>query len=87
MKSLKAEKCKPCEIYRRVCSVYVEACFNQKIFTNWQNMDLPRQALVEKTIHGVEAHRLSSKENFLGAVVSENGNSDNIQGHTRTHPY
>ena len=32
MKLLVAEKCKTCEIYRRMCDVYEEACFNQKYF-------------------------------------------------------
>ena len=27
-KSLVAEKCKLCEIYRRMCNVYGEACFS-----------------------------------------------------------
>ena len=29
IKSLVAEKYKPCEIYRRMCDVYGKACFNQ----------------------------------------------------------
>ena len=29
MKSLESEKCKLCEIYRRMCDVYEEACINQ----------------------------------------------------------
>ena len=37
---LVAEKCKPCEIYKRTCDVYQEACFGQKMFTNGLNMDL-----------------------------------------------
>ena len=35
------EKCKPCEIDRRMYDVYVEAGFNQKMFTNGLNMGLP----------------------------------------------
>ena len=27
---LLAEKCKPCEIYRRICNVYGETCFSEK---------------------------------------------------------
>ena len=39
-KFLVAEKCNPCEIYRRMCDVYREACFSQKMFTNGLNMSL-----------------------------------------------
>ena len=35
---LLAEKYKPCEIYLRICDVYREACFSQKMFTNGLNM-------------------------------------------------
>ena len=34
-------------------------------------MSLPPQEFVEKTVHGVEPHWLSSKETFPGAVVSK----------------
>ena len=34
IKFLMADKCKPCEIYWRICNVYEEACFNKKIFIN-----------------------------------------------------
>ena len=37
---LLAEKCKPCEIYRRMFDVYREAYFSQKMFTNEINMGL-----------------------------------------------
>ena len=30
IKSLAAEKCKQCEIYRKMCDVYGKACFRQK---------------------------------------------------------
>ena len=30
IKYLLAKKCKPCEIYRRMCDVYGEACFSKK---------------------------------------------------------
>ena len=35
MKVLLAEKCKPCEIYRKMCDVYKEACFGEKIVFEW----------------------------------------------------
>ena len=37
---LVAEKCKPCEIYRRISDVYGEACFNQNIVVNRLNIGL-----------------------------------------------
>ena len=37
IKFLVAEKSKPCEIYRRMCDVYGEACFSQNIFPNELN--------------------------------------------------
>ena len=33
-------KCKPCEIYQRICDVYGEVHSNQKMFTNELNMGL-----------------------------------------------
>ena len=30
MKSLVCEKCRPCEIYRRMCDIYREACLSKK---------------------------------------------------------
>ena len=41
------KKCKLCVIYRKMCDVYREACFSQKMFTNDHNIGLPPQALVE----------------------------------------
>ena len=38
IKFLVANKCKPCEIYRRICDGYGKACFRKKIFTNGLNM-------------------------------------------------
>ena len=40
IKFLLAEKGKPCEIYRKMCYVYEEVCFSQKMFTNGLNMGL-----------------------------------------------
>ena len=40
MKFLVAKKYKPCEIYQRMCDVYGETYFHQKIFTNELNMSL-----------------------------------------------
>ncbi len=35
IKYLLAEKCKPCEIYRRVFDVFREECFSQKNLYTW----------------------------------------------------
>ena len=52
IKFLVVEKCKPCEIYWRVCNVYGEAYFSQKMFTNKLNI----------TVHRVETQFLSGEE-------------------------
>ena len=44
IKFLVAEKCKSCEIYRRMFNVFGEASFSKKIFTNELNMGLPLRA-------------------------------------------
>ena len=51
IKVLGAEKCKSCEIYRRMCDVYEEARFCRKIFINGLNIGLPQQVLVKNTVH------------------------------------
>ena len=73
IKFLVAEKCKPCEIYRRTCDVYREAYFskNKKGFTNWLNINLPLQDWVKKTIHGVETYRFSGKKKVLDTAISK----------------
>ena len=38
IKFLLVEKCKSCEIYRRINHVYAEERFNQEIFTDGLNM-------------------------------------------------
>ena len=50
IKFLVAEKCKPCEIYRRMCDVYRKACFSQK-------------NVYERAKHGFAITRLSLKDN------------------------
>ena len=44
-----------------MCDIYRKSCFGQKIFTNGLNMDLPQQAWVEKSVHGVKTLWLSGK--------------------------
>ena len=74
-----AEKSKPYEIYRRMCDVYGEACFHQKMFTNWLNMGLLFWAWVKKIAHGVETNWLSCKESSGHSRV----HVDSLLGHER----
>ena len=60
IKFLVAENCKLCEIYRRMCDAYREACFSQKKFMNRLNMGLLLWAIV----HWLESHWLSGKKKF-----------------------
>ena len=63
IKPLITEKCKLCEIYRRMCNIYGESCFSiKKKFTNELKIVLPLQAWVEKTAHKVETHWFFIKE-------------------------
>ena len=50
IKYLVAEKCKLCEIYRRICDVYGEACFSLKDIHKWAK-------------HGFTSKSLSQKDN------------------------
>ena len=44
IKFLDAGKCKPCEVYRRLCAVYGEACFSQKSVYKWaEHMSLSQK--------------------------------------------
>ena len=45
---LMTENCKPYKIYQRMCDVYREACFSQKMFTNGLNMVLPLRVRAKK---------------------------------------
>ena len=47
MKFLPAEKCKPCEIYRRFCDVYREACYRKSIY-KWSKDRLTTVSLSRK---------------------------------------
>ena len=58
---LMAEKCKPCEINRKMCDVYGEACFNQNNVYKKAKYRVTITSLSQKTEHGVETHWLSCK--------------------------
>ena len=49
-----ADKCKPCKIYKKMCDVYRDVCFCQKMFTTWLKRGLPIQDGVKKTVYGIE---------------------------------
>ena len=57
----------------------------KKMFTIGLNMGLSIQARVEKDIHRVKTHRLTSKEKFLGTAFSKEGCADRLLRHERTH--
>ena len=84
IKCLIAENFKPWKIYRRVCDMFREACFSQKMFPNELNMGLPLYDWVKKTLHRMETHWLSDKEKVPGAITSK-GHADCLLGHERTH--
>ena len=46
-------------------------------------MGLPQQAWVEKTVHRMEIHWLSSKK-VPGAAVNKEGRADSLLGHEGT---
>ena len=85
IKFLMAQKCKPCEIYRRMHGVYWEAYFSQRIFSNGLNMGLPIQAWVDKSVHRVETYWLSGKEKVPGTAISKEGHADSFLRHEMTH--
>ena len=80
-------KWKSCEIYEEDVMCIKKHVLIKRMFTNWLNMGLPRWAWVEKTVHRVETHWLSSKEKVLDTAVSKEGHADSILWHERTHHY
>ena len=54
IKSFFAEKCKPSDVYRRMCDVYEKACFSLKMFANGVNMGFSLQARIGKTVPRME---------------------------------
>ena len=77
MKFFVAKKCKPFEIYWKMCDVYGKACFSQIIF--------PKSLLrswVEKTVNEVETYWLSGKENVPGAAVYKESHDSILENET-----
>ena len=79
------KKCKPSEIYRRMCDVYRKTCFSQKLFRNGLNMGLPLRVWVKKKVNWVERHWVSGKEKVPDTDVSKEGHADSLIDHEKTH--
>ena len=79
-KVLVFEKCKLYEIYWRICDLYWEACFNQKILINGLNMGVSAKTLSRK-----DSHWLSSKEKVLDTTVGKEGHAESPLRYKRTH--
>ena len=73
IKFLVTEKCKQCEIYKRMCDVYGKACFSLKMFTNGLNIGLLLRAWMG--------------EKILGAVLIKEGYVDSLLEYEKTHHY
>ena len=63
-KFLEAVKCKPCEINRRMCDIYGEACFDKKNVYKWAKywfatMNLSRKDSPVKKKFQLQGHALS----------------------------
>ena len=81
MKSLVAEKCKPCEIYRSMCGMYEGVCFiEKKMLTNeW--------AKHEKSWKDSPWSRNTwtfSKKKSSGSVVTKEGDANSHLGHDQS---
>ena len=70
-------KCKPCEIYSRICDVYWEAYFTQRNLNKWAKHRFITKSLSQK----METHWLTGKEKVLGTAVSKDGYSDSVLEH------
>ena len=81
-----AEKCNPCEIYRRMLDMYRKVYFSQKNVYKGLNIGLPFQVWVKKAMHSVET-LTQGNENLSDAVVSKEGHADTVLGHDRIHHY
>ena len=79
-------KCKPCEIYKRMCDGYIKTCFSQTRFTIGLKMSFLGQAGVEKTIHEMKTQTFQ-KRIVLGAVISKESYGANLLGHEGAHHY
>ena len=59
-----------------MCGMFKETCFSQKMFTNGLDMGLPQWTWNKKTVHELEMHWLSGKENVLGAAIIKESHAE-----------
>ena len=78
------KKYKPCEIYKRICNMYGEACFSPKNFANELKKDLPLRGRVKKIVQVMETHKLCRKENVPNTAPSKESHADNLLRRERT---
>ena len=85
IKSLVAEKCKPCEIYKRICDKHRQACLVKRCLQMGEtwicHFESRRQSTEWKNIDS----RLEKK--ILGATISKEGSSVSLIGNERSHYY
>ena len=74
MKSLVAEKCKPCEIYSRMCDVYGEACLSKKCL----QMGKTLFAVTNPGRKDSPWKRKTQKEKVWDAAVSKEDHFDSL---------
>ena len=77
VKFLVAEKCKPCEIYRRMCVAYRQTSFSPKDVYKWAKHWIATPSLREKDILYC-GNTFTCKEKVLGAVVNKEGYADRV---------
>ena len=78
------EKCKPCEIYRKMDDVYKETCFSQKknLYKKAKYKFSSNLILSQKNNQQSES-TLSNKEKVPGTTVSKEGHVDRLLRHER----
>ena len=65
--------------------MYGDSCFGRKNVYNCAIYVFSAMTLMQKTVHGVETHKLSGKETFPVAMVNKEGHADSFSLHERTH--
>ena len=86
IKFLVAGKNKPCEIYRRMCDVCKEACFNKKNFYKLAKCGFAIMILNQKTVYRIEIHWLSDKEKVPDTAVCKE-DADSLMQYEKIHHY
>ena len=82
IKFLLAKMCKPCEVYKRMCHVYGEACFNQFFSYKWAKHGFATTSQSQNNSPWSEKHtELLVKKKDLYSAVSKEGQADSLLGH------